>query len=101
MFNITADPCELNNLVFQYPDVVRVMERTIELFRSTAVPPGNKPIDPRGDPKLYGYTWTNWMDYYEDIPVPDPAKAKRPRANFNDAAITAAIRDHVNRVLKV
>ena len=24
LFNIVDDPCELNNLVFKYPDIVRV-----------------------------------------------------------------------------
>ena len=78
LFNIAQDPCELNNLVFKYPDIVRVsfyiliasllynvlyvchdicsmliqmLESTLRLFNATAVPPGNKPIDPRADPK--------------------------------------------------
>ena len=63
LFNITADPCEFNNLVFNYPDVVRTMERTLEMYKATEVPRGNKPIDPRADPKFYDYTWTNWWDY--------------------------------------
>lgn len=63
LFNITADPCELNNLVFHYPDVVRTMERTLEMYKATEVPRGNKPIDPRADPKFYDYTWTNWWDF--------------------------------------
>ena len=41
------------------------MEKTLEMYNSTAVPPGNRPIDPRGDPKYFDYTWTNWMDYVE------------------------------------
>ena len=38
------------------------MEQTLDTFASSAVPPGNKPIDPRGDPRFYDYTWTNWLD---------------------------------------
>ena len=88
LFNIAQDPCEMNNLVFKYPDIVRVsfhfhflskcplmlmlmlmlvlmlmlmlllmlillqmLESTLRLFNATAVPPGNKPIDSRADPK--------------------------------------------------
>ena len=38
------------------------MEETLRMYKATEVPPGNKPIDPRADPKYYDYTWTNWMD---------------------------------------
>ena len=51
LFNVTADPCELNNLAFDFPTVIRVMEDVINKYNATAVPPGNKPIDPRADPK--------------------------------------------------
>ena len=38
------------------------MEETLRMYKSTVVPPGNKPIDPRSDPKYFDYTWTNWLD---------------------------------------
>lgn len=100
LFNVTADPCEKNNLVFSFPDVVsvkgylpffltwkhwwwtligswelslrptiftfisrsltfkvRVLEQTLEMYRETAVPPANTPVDPRADPKFFNYTW--------------------------------------------
>ena len=44
---MTADPCEFDNLAFKLPSVVRMLKDTLEDFRSTAVPRGNKPIDPR------------------------------------------------------
>jgi hypothetical protein len=62
------------------------------MLRSTAVPPGNKPIDPRGDPKYYGYTWTNWMDFYDQTP-PNPGKGWKLRPNFNDEFILRSIGD--------
>ena len=65
LFNVKDDPCEQNNLVFHYPDVIRTMERTLEMYQATAIPPGNKPIDPRADPKFFDYTWTNWWDYVQ------------------------------------
>lgn len=65
LFNITADPCERNNLAFKYPTVIKMMEETLNTFNATAIPPGNKPIDPRADPKFFDYTWTNWLDFYD------------------------------------
>ena len=38
------------------------MEETLRMYKATEIPPGNKPIDPRANPKYYGYTWTYWMD---------------------------------------
>ena len=31
-------------------------------YKATKVPPGNKPFDPRGNPKFWNNTWTNWWD---------------------------------------
>jgi len=67
LFNITADPCEMNNVAFKYPDVIKRMNKTLELYKKSEVPRLNKPIDPRGDPKYFEYTWTNWLDYYEPL----------------------------------
>lgn len=67
LFNITADPCELDNLAFQYPDVVHLLEGTLDLYKSTEVPRGNKPVDPRANPKYFDYTWTNWLDYVQPV----------------------------------
>ncbi|XP_023319572.1 arylsulfatase B isoform X1 [Eurytemora carolleeae] len=66
LFNVTADPCEFENLVFKFPDIVKTLDDTIDLYKSTAVPPRNKPLDPRADPKYWDYAWTNWCDYVED-----------------------------------
>ena len=41
------------------------MEATLRMYKATEMPPGNKPIDPRADPKYFDYTWTNWMDIIE------------------------------------
>jgi arylsulfatase B len=29
-------------------------------YNATAVPPSNLPIDPRGNPKLWQYTWSSF-----------------------------------------
>ena len=44
------------------------MDNTLSNFAATAVPPRNKPVDPRADPKYWDFTWTNWCDY---VKVPD------------------------------
>ena len=38
------------------------MEETLRMYKAREIPRGNKPIDPRADPKYFDYTWTNWMD---------------------------------------
>ena len=42
-----------------------MLEDTLDTYNSTAVPPGNVPIDPRADPKYWDYTWTNFMDFID------------------------------------
>ena len=49
-------------MAFKFPSVVHQMEETLRMYKATKIPPGNKPIDPRANPKYYDYTWTNWMD---------------------------------------
>ena len=46
LYNITADPTERVDLSGKFPDVVKEMQKRLEEFRETAVPPGNKPNDP-------------------------------------------------------
>ncbi len=83
LFNIRKDPCERNNVVFQFPDVVKIMERTLEMYKATEIPRGNKPIDPRADPKFFNYTWTNWWDIVNDQDGQDEATLSL-RENFKN-----------------
>ncbi|KAK7495633.1 hypothetical protein BaRGS_00013080 [Batillaria attramentaria] len=61
LFHIPSDPCEYNNLAGMYPDKVQELLKRIDQYRSTMVPPGNKPKDPKGDPFLHGGDWKPWM----------------------------------------
>ncbi|XP_077289818.1 arylsulfatase B-like [Arctopsyche grandis] len=65
LFNIKEDPCEFRNLAFhhQYEPILNDLLVTMAKYNATAVPPGNLPIDPKGDPALWQYTWTNFGDY--------------------------------------
>jgi len=53
----------------RYPEVVNALLVELERFNSTAVPPANKPADPRADPRLWNYTWTNFGDYQNNDSV--------------------------------
>ena len=61
MFNITADPCEYNNIADQLPDDLELLRQRLEYYRKTAVPPRNKPNDPAGDPIHHNGTWVPWI----------------------------------------
>ncbi|XP_037956050.1 arylsulfatase B-like [Teleopsis dalmanni] len=65
LFNIKDDPCEQFNLSEKYPHILNSLLDELQRFNSTAVPPSNKPLDPRADPRLWNYTWTNFGDYEE------------------------------------
>uniref|UniRef100_A0A146L2S6 Arylsulfatase B n=1 Tax=Lygus hesperus TaxID=30085 RepID=A0A146L2S6_LYGHE len=67
LFNIKSDPCEFNNVAEQYPRILSHLTKRLEEYNRTAVPAANLPVDPRGDPKHYGYTWTNWGDHIEGM----------------------------------
>ncbi|GLV35650.1 uncharacterized protein CBL_01200 [Carabus blaptoides fortunei] len=63
LFNVKEDPCEIRNLADKYPDLLRKLLDNIAKWNATAVPPGNLPLDPRGDPRFWDNTWTNFGDY--------------------------------------
>ena len=65
LFNIEKDPCEFNNLAKSRPDIVKQLQQLLAQYKETAVTPRNVPKDPRGQPKHWHYTWTNWMDFLD------------------------------------
>ncbi|XP_075534850.1 arylsulfatase B-like [Dermacentor variabilis] len=62
LFDIIADPCELNNLASSLPEVVEFLKKRIETYAATAVPPLNEPKDPAGFPEYHNGTWAPWLD---------------------------------------
>ena len=58
------------------------------MYNKTAVPPGNKPIDPRGDPKFYDYTWTNWLDIVEPKNASEIIEEENERLDSRQSFIT-------------
>lgn len=63
LFHISSDPCEYHNVAATYPDHVNILMAKLKIYNSTTVPPRNKPFDPNANPKFWGYSWTNWLDY--------------------------------------
>jgi hypothetical protein len=61
LFYIPDDPCEFNNIASQHPAIVKQLINRIEEYRRTMVAPGNKPIDPKGNPALHGGAWEPWL----------------------------------------
>ncbi|KAG8183894.1 hypothetical protein JTE90_002463 [Oedothorax gibbosus] len=66
LFNVEEDPCEFYNLADAKPEILTKLLKRLSQYNETAVPPGNKPLDPRSNPKYYNYHWVNWMDYNQD-----------------------------------
>lgn len=57
------DPCERENLASGNPEKVAEMLRLMQQHNATAIPASNLPVDERGDPKHFGYTFTNFGDF--------------------------------------
>ncbi|KAL7643639.1 UNVERIFIED_CONTAM: hypothetical protein RMT77_005622 [Armadillidium vulgare] len=65
LFNIASDPCEYFDVSKSHPETVELLLNRLQFYDSTAIPPGNKPEDPRGNPANWNNTWTNWCDYVD------------------------------------
>lgn len=63
LFDIMEDPCEENNVAFQYPQILETLAHRLLDLNSSALPPGNLPLDPRGNPLYYDHVWTNFGDF--------------------------------------
>nr|XP_033505873.1 arylsulfatase I-like [Epinephelus lanceolatus] len=66
LFNITADPCERQDLADQRPDVVQQLMARLAYYNRTAVPVYFPPDDPRADPSQHSGAWEPWVEEEED-----------------------------------
>ncbi|CAJ1073030.1 arylsulfatase I-like [Xyrichtys novacula] len=66
LFNITADPCERQDLADQRPDVVKRLLDRLVYYNQTAVPVYFPPDDQRANPDLHEGAWVPWVDEEED-----------------------------------
>lgn len=63
LFHIPKDPCEYYNLASIYPRYVSLMMAKLRIYNLTVLPPRRRPYDPKANPKFWGNSWTNWLDY--------------------------------------
>lgn len=66
LFNITADPCERQDVSDQRPDVVQHLLARLAYYNQTAVPVYFPPDDPRADPSQQSGAWVPWVDEEEE-----------------------------------
>ncbi|KAG8186130.1 hypothetical protein JTE90_022719 [Oedothorax gibbosus] len=62
LFNVTADPCENNNVAEENPKVVAYMMKRIETFKEEAAKPQFKERDIRSDPRCHGFAMVSWLE---------------------------------------
>ncbi|XP_067626465.1 arylsulfatase B [Eurosta solidaginis] len=65
LYNVKHDPCEYYNVAEANPNILKDLLDELNRFNETAIPPGNKPDDPQGDPRLHNNVWTNFGDIVE------------------------------------
>ncbi|XP_035226426.1 arylsulfatase B-like isoform X3 [Stegodyphus dumicola] len=63
LFDVQNDPCEYYNLAEDKPHMLDTLLKKLAEYSASAVPPGNKPLDPQSNPKYHNYQWINWKDY--------------------------------------
>lgn len=61
LFDIEKDPCELNNIAEDHPEIVAALKKRLDYFRSVASPALNKPVDPQSFPENHDGTWAPWI----------------------------------------
>ncbi|KAL5280203.1 hypothetical protein ACFFRR_004271 [Megaselia abdita] len=63
LFNLKEDPCEKNNLVDNFPDLVDKMRRKVDGYRKKSQPNlWNGTVDFESDPKLHDGFWGPWIE---------------------------------------
>lgn len=65
IFDVNRDPCEMRNeaLHLGMVNIIKVlMQKHLKHYRSSVVPPNNKPRDARANPTHWNNTWSCWND---------------------------------------
>jgi len=61
LFHIPSDPCEYNNIAVKYPNIVADLTLRLKQYEKMMIPPGNKPLDDRGNPRYHEGAWVPWQ----------------------------------------
>ena len=63
LFDLSSDPCELNNIAKERPQVVEALMKKLEAFKVISVAPANTATeDPRASPRYHDGVWGPWLD---------------------------------------
>ncbi|XP_072172237.1 arylsulfatase I-like [Diadema setosum] len=71
LYNIREDPCEFYNIAEWNQELVELMTVRLEQYRRTAVPPRNKDVDPKSNPKYHDHAWVPWVKLDDNLIGPD------------------------------
>ena len=62
LYNVKNDPCELQNLAGEKPEVLEDLKQTLERYRNSMIHIRNKPEDQRSWPIHHGGVWKPWIN---------------------------------------
>lgn len=63
LFDLSVDPCEMNDLSTKYPEHVQELTELLKNYNSTLERQLNQPLNPvRADPARFNNIWSPWED---------------------------------------
>ena len=71
LYNVTADPCEYENLASSLPHVVTALQKRVEFYKHHSVHPLNKPVDDAGLPYHHHGYWVPWRKAVTPLQIAD------------------------------
>jgi hypothetical protein len=73
LFDLTNDPCELNNIAATYPSMLKLLQDKLHVYNATSIPAGIKDFDPAAHPDLWQGWWVPWKEpsgeIYDKVPL--------------------------------
>ena len=66
LYNITADPCEYNNLASTMPETLATLQAKLRGYQESMVEPRNQLPDSAGRPIYHGGVWGPWVNLGEN-----------------------------------
>ncbi|GAU92446.1 hypothetical protein RvY_04524 [Ramazzottius varieornatus] len=62
LFDLTNDPCELNNIAESYPAMLKLIQGKIQGYNASSYPAAIKGYDPASNPDNWEGWWVPWKD---------------------------------------